>query len=274
MERLTRHCKSRSPSLYATTCSKKKTSGKENLDAYKPPWIKASLESYPTPKGRNLCFVIKLETIPEITDLEIAQSSKLPSVKPAKNATEDMDYPIQPSDASSVEYKNDRAQWSANHSFRSSGISSIKSENIDMSEDIDDSLRDLSWILLMPGLFPPDNEETENSSPLRFNEPISTAPHISVEQSIIDLPVNRGSPFREKPPTTAPPTVFIGYDAKKTNDPTVSKPDLLRTARVRLPQENSVQPSPSTRPQASLPKNIERPTTEVSKASFLLSSLA
>lgn len=274
MERLTWQRKIRSQSLHATTSNKNKASDKENLNIYDPPGIKASLDSYPTPKGRNLCVVFKLETIPEIPSLEIAQSSKLPSVKPTKNATENMDYPIRPPYSSSVEPKNERAKRSVDHSFRSSGISSIKSDNKEMSEDIDDSLRDLSWILLMPGLFPPENEETVNSSPLRLDDPTSTTPHTSVEQSSISPPVNRGLPFREKPPTPTPPTVFIDYDARMKNYPTVSQPDSLRPSRVRLPQENSAQPSPSMRPQTSLPNDIERPTTEVSRVSFHLLSLA
>lgn len=262
MEKLTRQRENQYPPSYATTSNKKKASDKEKLNVYKPPRIKASSGSYPTPKGRNVCVVIELETIPEITNLEIAQFSKFPSLKAAENAAEDTDYLIPPSDASSVESRNERVKGSTNHSFRSSGISSIKSENIDASEDDDDSLRDLSWILLMPGLFPEDNEGTENT--LRLDEPTSTTPHTSVEKSSIGPPINQGLPSREKPPATTPPAVFFEHDAKTTNYPTVSKPDLLTTSRIRLPPENSGQPSPSIKPQASLSKDTERSNTEVS----------
>lgn len=270
VERLTRQRNVRSPSLHATTSNQNKVSDKENLNIYEQPRIKASLESHPTPKGRNLCVVIKLETIPEIPSLEITQSSKLPSVKPTKNSTENMDFPIRPSGASSVKPQSERVNRSVNRSFRSSGISSIKSDNMDMSEDIDDSLRDLSWILLMPGLFPLKSEETVNSSLVRLDKSASTTLHTSFEQPNISLSVNRGLPFRENLPTSTPHTVFIDHEAKMKNCPAVSQPDLLRPSRVHLPQENSAQPSPAIRPQTSLHKDIKQPTTEVSRLSFQL----
>jgi len=272
-DRFIRQRKSRS-SLNASAFNKGKASSKENLNIYRSFRIEASLEAHPTPKGRNLCIVIKLETIPETTILEIAQSSKLQSIAPAKYATEDMNYLIQPSDAWKVESKNERVKGSTDHFPQSSGISSTKSKHMDMLEDSGDSLQDLSWILLLPGLFPLDNEETENCSPLRLDEPTSTTPHTSAEQSSINPPMSRGLSFREKPPITALPFPFNDYDLKATSYPTVSKPGSLRKTRVHLPQEDSVQPGPSIRPQAFLQKDIEKHKPEVSKAFFVLLSQA
>jgi hypothetical protein len=223
-ERLTRQRKSRSLSSYATTSNKGKASKKDNLNVYKSFRIEASLEAYPTPKGRNLCVVIKLETIPETTTLEITQSSKSRSLEPVKNATEDM------------------------------------------SKDNEDSFQDLSWILQFPGLFLSDKEETVDPSPLRFDEPASTAaPYTSAEQSNTNPSIDKDLSYREKLFTPALPFPFDDYDLKTTSYPTVSKPTLRRTSRIHLSQENLVQPSPSIKSEAFLPKDVEKPKIEVSK---------
>lgn len=180
-----------------------------------------------------------------------------------------MNYLIQPANASLVESKNKRVKESANEAFRPSGIWPIKSENIDMSENSDGFLRDLPWILPLP-VFPPlDNKETANPSSLQLDELTWNTSHISIKQPSINSPVNQGLSFQEKSPIPTPPILSINCDSKTTDYRTVSKPYLLRTSMVHLPQEYLVHSSPSIRPEASLVKDIDRPKTEVSKPSFL-----